>query len=124
MSVKRETSISVADLHCQTVSESIKRLAISSSTLSTGELPRTYSKPIMLPINSNNTSNKMNPQTGLSIEIPKDGTKLMTVLSTSTENFFTKYDLGPEIGKGGFSSVHSCREKKTGEIYAVKVSFF
>ena len=48
---------------------------------------------------------------------------LRTVLSTASDHFYDKYDLVKEIGKGGFSTVHQCREKRTGRDFAVKVSF-
>lgn len=45
-----------------------------------------------------------------------------TVLSTANElDFDSKYELGKEIGKGGFSCVYQCRDRNTGVVYAVKV---
>jgi len=43
------------------------------------------------------------------------------VLSTSRDNFDSSYERLSEIGRGGFSVVYQCKNKFTGEMYAVKV---
>jgi hypothetical protein len=46
---------------------------------------------------------------------------ILTVLSTSRDNFHMKYEVMNEIGRGGFSKVYKCRNRQTDGIYAVKV---
>lgn len=94
MHVKREISISSMN----NVSESIKRLAISQD----GH-----------PHRSGKT---------LALHVPEPtGHSIVTVMSNARDDFFSKYELIREIGKGGFSTVHQCRNKLTNVDYAVKV---
>jgi serine/threonine protein kinase len=51
-------------------------------------------------------------------------TNLEPVLSTSRDDFDLLFEKLDEIGRGGFSTVYRCKEKKTREIYAVKVFLF
>eukprot|EP01035_Chromulina_nebulosa_P018778 gene18778-24545_t len=37
------------------------------------------------------------------------------------KDFYSKYELGKEIGRGGFSMVYQCKERLTNNIYAVKI---
>lgn len=50
------------------------------------------------------------------------GGAISTVMSSAQDDFSTKYDLIREIGKGGFSTVFQCKDRRTGVDYAVKVS--
>lgn len=43
-----------------------------------------------------------------------------SLLTSSCDEFDSLYDMLEEIGRGGFSVVYKCRQKYTGEIYAVK----
>lgn len=98
MPIKREISISVSDLQLNSVSDSIKRLAISKDG---------------------------HPDMALSIRNPDSlPMPITTVLSNARDGFQTKYEFIREIGKGGFSIVYQCKNKQTGVDYAVKVSFF
>ncbi len=98
MHFKREISTSVTDLHVNTVSDSIKRLAISHDG---------HPEPAM---------NIRNPNSIESMPI-------LTVMSSAQDDFRSKYQLIAEIGKGGFSTVYQCRSKTSGLDYAVKVRF-
>ena len=56
----------------------------------------------------------------------KDVLKLVTdidnqLIVTKIENFKRKYNVIQQIGKGAFGTVHTCQEKTTGVIYAVKI---
>lgn len=46
-----------------------------------------------------------------------------TVLDTICDRnaFYGKYEIGPEIGRGGFSTVYSCRQRQNQAQYAVKI---
>jgi len=93
--LKRETSTSVSDLHLSTVSDSIKRLAISCEG---------------------------HPKMALAITHPETiEAGVLTVLSKASDDFYSRYDVIREIGKGGFSTVYQCRSKQSGIDYAVKV---
>lgn len=54
----------------------------------------------------------------------QDGAAISTVMSSAQDDFSTKYDLIREIGKGGFSTVYQCKDRRTGADYAVKVGIF
>lgn len=106
MPLKREISASVANLQ-----QSVKRLALAEE-----EKDHT------------STFIDMNPQTMTSTPETKTTTApyranniLESVISTSRDDFDVLYEKLDEIGRGGFSTVHRCRNKKTQEIYAVKV---
>lgn len=100
MHFKRATSVSVADLHLQTVEDKIKRLAIDKNN---------------------------QPQMALSLREPSGGTSnapILTVMSSARDDFSSRYDIIREIGKGGFSTVYQCRSKADGRDFAVKVMHF
>jgi serine/threonine protein kinase len=61
--------------------------------------------------------------TKVSPSSPTYRTNLEPVLSTSRDDFDVLYEKLNEIGRGGFSTVYRCRDKKTKQIYAVKVWF-
>lgn len=46
-----------------------------------------------------------------------------SIMSSARTDFSDKYDLIKEIGRGGFSTVFQCREKRTNLDYAVKVCY-
>ena len=46
---------------------------------------------------------------------------LEPVLSISRHDFDSSYEKLEEIGRGGFSVVYKCRNRISGEIFAVKV---
>jgi serine/threonine protein kinase len=99
MNVKRETSTAVADLHMNSLPDSIKRLAMSQDG---------------------------HPETALHIHNPESLNSnftggIVTVMSNAQEDFRGKYDVIRELGKGGFSTVYQCRERATGADFAVKV---
>lgn len=99
MHPKRATSLSVADLHLQTVEDNIKRLAIDKDN---------------------------QPHMTLRIkDIPPSGkgqhAPILTVMSSARDDFNSRYDIIREIGKGGFSTVYQCRRKQDGMEFAVKV---
>lgn len=98
MHFKRATSVSVADLHLQTVEDNIKRLAIDKNN---------------------------QPHMALSLRDPSGGTShapILTVMSSARDDFNSRYDIVREIGKGGFSTVYQCRSKADGRDFAVKVT--
>jgi hypothetical protein len=100
MHFKRATSVSVADLHLQTVEDKIKRLAIDKNN---------------------------QPHMALSLREPSGGTShapILTVMSSARDDFSSRYDIVREIGKGGFSTVYQCRSKAEGKDFAVKVMSF
>lgn len=98
MHAKRGTSVSVADLHLQTVQDNIKRLALGSEEAN-------------------------HPHMALSIQNPNgSNAPILTVMSNARDDFNSRYDMIREIGKGGFSTVYQCRHRSTGVDYAVKVS--
>lgn len=101
---KRETSVSVVDLH-----NSVKRLAISSSTAQE-------------PIPGGN-AHIVHPSDNMKSKHMNNSIPLNTVLSVANDiNFESKYELQQEIGRGGFSVVYKCKERSTGVIFACKVS--
>ena len=170
---KRETSVAVSDLHLRTVSDSIKRLAISDQSgqiflhSSEGELQEAcrnevdsvileqninkdnenfsihsdslkktslekmnFTENDMIVENPGNQDVQMSNNNGeegqLSLKIPSlrlQGGHVFTVMSAAKDDFFSKYEIGKEIGKGGFSMVYQCRERSTGIVYAVKVRY-
>jgi len=101
MNYKRVISTSVSDLHLNSVSDSIKRLAISHDG---------------------------HPEKAMNISdpdsLPKQHVGILTVMSSARDDFSSKYEVLREIGKGGFSTVYQCRNKNTGMDYAVKVRNF
>jgi serine/threonine protein kinase len=98
MHPKRATSVSVADLHLQTVEDNIKRLAINKDNL---------------------------PHMNLKInDLPSvgDGTApILSVMSSARDDFNCRYEIIREIGKGGFSTVYQCRRRQDNMEFAVKV---
>jgi hypothetical protein len=96
---KRVNSVSVTEL--QTLSESIKRFAISVD--GKGKIP-------LSPPNSKIMSLKMPTQSNV-----------VSIMSDAKENFSENYNILEEIGRGGFSTVFKCQSKQSKEIYAVKV---
>jgi hypothetical protein len=148
MPVKRQTSISVADLHNTSIlTKGIKRLAlehptdtnsISSTTLSTEsslDIQPDLSKSLESATTLNYPAPPL-PQAPAPEEIPTSqptskfskqkleqmAAYVKTILSQVNEqDFDTKYELGREIGKGGFSCVYQCKDRITGNVYAVKV---
>jgi serine/threonine protein kinase len=56
---------------------------------------------------------------GQEMQQAKEG--LARVMSKSSNDFDDKYEILDEIGKGGFSKVHRCRSRSSGQIFAVKV---
>jgi hypothetical protein len=100
MHFKRATSVSVADLHLQTVEDKIKRLAIDRND---------------------------QPYMALSLKDPSNSAShapILTVMSSARDDFNSRYDIIREIGKGGFSTVYQCRSKQDGRDFAVKVCNF
>lgn len=101
MSLKRETSTSVSDLHVHSVSDSIKRLAISVN-----------GHPEKMPLAIKQ------PET---ITPSHSSQNILTVMSNARDDFNSRYEIIREVGKGGFSIVYQCRHRQTGKDYAVKV---
>ena len=129
--VKRETSISVTDLHMSNVNDSLKRLAISNDGF-----PYHSNSSIHSNSNSNSSSMESNnndqeehqhqqQHDNLRIQLPENTVSFGTVFSigsvVATNTFDSKYDIIKEIGRGGFSVVYQCQNKVTKETYAVKV---
>ena len=132
-SIKRETSITVGDLH--NVSDSIKRLAISidgypvkiatSQPRGTDEIKASNIPQVELStsITSNMIDNKAAESKISAFTLQRPPSNIYSILSNAKTNFADKYEMRQEIGKGGFSTVHQCRDRDTEEIYAVKVLF-
>ncbi len=101
MHFKREISTSVSDLHLKTVSDSIQRLAISHDG---------------------------HPEKSMNISNPSNMTpryaSILTVMSSAQDDFGSKYEMLREIGKGGFSTVYQCKNRRTGLDCAVKVILY
>jgi hypothetical protein len=136
---KRETSMSVTDLQdFHTVSDSIKRLAISID----GHPSKSYSpevdeglhkSPRVIPttVNMNINTAAVNADVivqdrGKPIPISKarvetTGLPIKSILSNARTDFAEKYELMSEIGRGGFSTVYQCRDRLSGIVHAVKV---
>jgi hypothetical protein len=99
MHFKRETSVAVSELQgLGSVSDSVKRMALSQDG---------------------------HPTTGLQLKNPQNLNShqpILTVLSTARDDFGSKYEVLREIGKGGFSTVYLCRDKRSNKEYAVKVN--
>lgn len=130
--LKRETSLSVSDLHLG-ITDNIKRLALSNSfdsknfqnNLANGESYNSILSQVTID-NSNQTEATSNSATTLPtalalvrpVSIMSNNSNYMrTVLSTFNEQSFqNKYELGKEIGKGGFSMVYQCMNKLTGKL--------
>jgi hypothetical protein len=164
-SFKRETSISVSELHddSTTITGNLKKLAISldgfpqsqSSNHSRNtspdirvsdinqnnnnfELPA-ISESQITPDNSisnmeyysnsdeivNETSNNNSSNAvGHNIQNLNDSKfSFKSIMSSARTDFSDEYDLIKEIGRGGFSTVFQCREKRSNLDYAVKVSY-
>ncbi len=102
MSVKREISTSVSDLHVHSVSDSIKRLAISVDGHPEKKMPLTIRQPE-------------------SITPSPSSQNILSIMSNARDDFNSRYEILREIGKGGFSIVYQCRSRETGKEYAVKV---
>lgn len=130
MHVKREISTSVADLHLSTVSDSIKRLAISIDGSPASVPSSVPTSPDLLPVDYTSAvstsstfthpphpTNTMQQQTQASP--PRQ--HILTVMSNARDDFNSRYEIIKEIGKGGFSIVYQCRSRETGLDYAVKV---
>lgn len=101
MHVKREISTSVSDLHVASVSDSIKRLAISKD----GHPMKGFAMHNTDQVNG----------------LYRNNQPIMTVMSSAKDDFLSKYEILGEIGKGGFSIVHKCMQRNTKHVYAVKV---
>jgi hypothetical protein len=108
MSVKRETSFLVTDLH-----SAIKRVAISIDGL-----PQQNHKQHQQTVHHTPDSLTMSDT---SASFPQTPIEIHTILSTAKTTFDDDYELGHEIGRGGFSTVFSCRSRVTGIVYAVKM---
>lgn len=136
---KRETSMSVTDLQdFHTVSDSIKRLAISidghpCKSYSAEEDDGLNNAPRVIPttMNTNKNSAAVNADVivqdrGKQLPINKarvetTGLPIKSILSNARSNFAEKYELMSEIGRGGFSTVYQCRDRLSGIVHAVKV---
>lgn len=131
--IKRETSTAVEELH--SVSERIKRLAISidgrpvisnpNSTTLEHNPPIFNNSAVPNSINMATFNTQTNGQahvapSGFQLTMP--GKEMVSVLSTSSDNFDERYEMLNEVGRGGFSIVYRCRDKLTNEICAVKVT--
>lgn len=112
--MKRETSISVEQLYDNStnhnnLSESIKRLAIHNSIQSNSDtisIENNMSiQPLHLQFPESSSNNNM----------------MKTMMSNMNDGFYLKYELGKEIGKGGFSMVYQCKDRSNGNTYAVKI---
>jgi len=164
MPVKRQTSISVADLHFQQQSSNhradnlslgssdahahailtkgIKRLALDPTFVSSNSDPESHqllhppteeplaksatTYPSIQPIDPYTSPISPEQQSEQDIQYKKKleamAAYVKTILSqVNDQDFDTKYEFGKEIGKGGFSCVYQCRDRVTGNIYAVKV---
>jgi hypothetical protein len=103
-SFKRETSVSVSDLH--TVSENIKRLAISIDGA---------------PNTKKFQTEEMSNVNNFTLDLPINQQPITTIMSNTRDDFSNKYEILNEIGRGGFSKVYRCQERSTRIEYAVKV---
>jgi serine/threonine protein kinase len=101
MHFKREISTSSVN----TVSDSIKRLAISHD----GHPERVQM--------TNDHQTTTNVQQRVETQHPP----IVTVMSNAKDDFISRYEVIREIGKGGFSIVYQCRHRVTLVDYAVKV---
>lgn len=163
--IKRETSVAVSDLH--SVSENIKRLAISidgkpfptpdkptaapflatshfnsvtssnNSLFSNSEVLQQEQKAqrsteFNYQLNSQMSVQAQQPPTqgaaekdkvkfSLNVPSPGPGSRVVPVLSQASDGFSERYEILNEVGRGGFSVVYRCRDRMSGEIYAVKV---
>lgn len=138
MNLKRETSLSVSELHLQsslsTDSPINKRLAFSRletyREIESGIMSHPYSN------NVNNDPETISPHYSLETQFANTNispssnivtiggaTKphIYTVMSNASDDFNAKYEFGREIGKGGFSLVYECIERTTRKSFAVKV---
>jgi serine/threonine protein kinase len=111
MNVKRETSVDVSDL--RTVSDNIKRLAISVDGHPVKSPPHSLERAVMPAVQE---TTAMNTQLQLTSPPP-----VYSILSDAKVGFGDRYELLKEIGRGGFSTVYQCRDRSDGSIYAVKV---
>lgn len=136
---KRETSMSVTDLQdFHTVSDSIKRLAISidghpskshsaEEDVGLNNTPRVTQTTMNTSINTAavnadvivQDSGKPIPTSTARAEIT--GLPIKSILSNARSDFAEKYELMSEIGRGGFSTVYQCRDRLSGIVHAVKV---
>jgi len=128
--VKRETSISVTDLHMSNVNDSLKRLAISNDGYPYHMNNNNNNSNSNSINNSNSMESDNNDQVqqpnreGLRIQLPEHTVSFGTVFSigsVATHTFDSKYNIIKEIGRGGFSVVYQCQNKTNNDIYAVKV---
>jgi hypothetical protein len=104
MHFKREISTSSVN----TVSDSIKRLAISHD----GHPERVQM--------TNDQTTSTNVQQRVETLHPVNA-PILTVMSNAKDDFISRYEVIREIGKGGFSIVYQCRHRVTMVDYAVKV---
>lgn len=120
---KRETSVSVDDLH--TLSENIKRVAISVDGKAYNQNTTTYpTNKVTLPPNPISIPSSVpTPPPALSLKMPDPTNSAMvtSIMSSSKVNFSELYKVVDEIGRGGFSTVYRCINRSTENIYAVKV---
>ncbi len=101
--IKRE----ISNGYMNSVSESIKRLAISHDGHPQAAHPSSHTAP------------------PLQLDTPNiphvEHKPILTVMSNAKDDFISRYDIIREIGKGGFSVVYQCRHKVSKIDYAVKV---
>lgn len=97
MHAKRELSTNVSDY--QSVSENIKRLAISFE----GHPEMSQSLKVKFPVPNATNYSALGPKI------------------SAQDDFNSHYEIVREIGKGGFSTVYRCKHRESGVDYAVKV---
>ena len=100
MSIKREISASVANLH------EFKRLALSSD------------RSQEMKMDSSDSEDQHVTNTRINVH-----SSVTSVMSHANVNFEEQYQCLGEIGRGGFSTVYQCRNRNNNQIYAVKVRF-
>jgi hypothetical protein len=105
-SLKRELSTYPETIMTH-VTESLKRLAVSKDGHAVVQDQADH-QTTSTTVNNGNSSGS-------------GGGKLVSVMSSAKENFYIKYEIIREIGKGGFSIVYQCRDKVTKKDFAAKV---
>ena len=113
--------MSVSDLH--NVTDHVKRLAISVDGHPAQSPPSSSSSPHTSTVQEEQQQRLFDADggEGTKVTTTNNGVAITSILSQAKTNFFTKYELLQEIGRGGFSTVHQCQDKDTGAMYAVKV---
>lgn len=133
--------MSVTDLQdFHTVSDSIKRLAISidghpSKSYSSEEDVASNNATRVIPTTVNTSVNNTAVNADVIVQdrgkpipvskarVEATGLPIKSILSNARSDFAEKYELMSEIGRGGFSTVYQCRDRLSGIIHAVKVHF-